>query len=89
MQPLAIDPVAWTVQEQIDRVLAGDVGFIAPLHKIAPELPAPLYSQHAIYRLVRLSRHLIRLYLVDDYAPDQEAEVDKRLAQLLDAMDSQ
>lgn len=46
-----IKPVAWTVEEQLEKVAAGEIGFIADREMIDPAADIPLYGQAAIDRL--------------------------------------
>lgn len=69
---IKIKPVAWTVEEQLGKVAAGEIGFIAEREMIAPAADIPLYDQAAIDRLKKLLKH-------SEMAAEAEAlEVDRR-----------
>ena len=46
-----IKPVAWTIEEQLEKVNSGRIGFIANRDMITPAADIPLYDQSAIDRL--------------------------------------
>jgi len=46
-----IKPVAWTIDEQLEKVNSGRIGFIAIRDLITPAADVPLYDQSAIDRL--------------------------------------
>lgn len=46
-----IKPVAWTIEDQLEKVNSGRIGFIANRDMITPAADIPLYDQSAIDRM--------------------------------------
>lgn len=55
---IEIKPIAWTVQDQLDRVARGEVGFIARLDTIEPAPDVPLYDKATVDTLRRDAERL-------------------------------
>lgn len=78
-----IIPVAWTVQDQIDKVAMGDIGFISRREKIEPAADVPLYSKATVDALHCALRYVVRVWVVDDDAYDPDAELERAVARFL------
>jgi len=79
-----IKPIVWTVQDQLDRVAQGEVGFIARLDVIDPAPDVPLYDKATVDMLMAALRHVVRVWIVDDDAYDPEAETERKIERLIE-----
>lgn len=77
-----IKPVAWTINESLEKVAAGQIGFIAPREKITPAADVPLYDQSAIDRLTaEMDRMRIIKSQDSDHVSFCHAEIDRLTAE--------